>query len=1324
MIYILYIFLLAAFSISTYGQTANADILSSRLHVISVNEGLPQQAVTSIVQDKNGFVWMGTYDGLCKYDGTNYKNYYHINNDTTSLSNNRILAILEDSKGNLIVGTEGTSCVNFYNKDTDNFHVPTDIKWKNCRSLIEDNNHKIWVGTSDGLYLLHIDSLHKVVHEKTKIESLWHTTIKRILLSPDRSCIWILTNNKIYHLDTDQNIKGCYENQLIKQARDIYCDSSSQLFILHDEGIYLIDEGTVVKTNVSTPLTAIKELKRGIYIAGTENSGIRILESHQKGSFKIRKTTDLNNSTFFQSNLIRNFFIDRSNCLWIGSGHNGVAIVDLSPLPFHKLLMPKEEIRPLVRVITKDSSDNLWIGIKLGGLYMLKDGVYTKFPIDSKQNFNAIMEDSKKNIWILTNKNVYIYKGKKLYNLNEISGIPTDIYNKILAASVIIEDDQGTIWIGGTGKLARIRGLFTSSVSVHYFNAPYTQDIFCLGKDKLGRIWLGSRSKGIFVITLNIFSDIIKYQSINTTNSSIKSNHIWDICFSKNGNYVWVATDSGINSFDCSSLEANVISVAPHEKLINHKILSVIEVSDHSIWLNTSQGLLHYNPETGHYREYYYSDGLCSNCLTEAGYLAADGTLYIGSINGINYFNPLDIKDIRNDAQIQTIRFMIYNKSVKPNQKINSSVPLKCNIIDADQIDISYLNNNFSFEFIAPNYTSPNKIYYAYKLEGVDEDWVYTSSDNRIASYNNLDAGKYKFHVKATEINGIWNTDERCIELTVGEAPWNTWWAYLLYLIFVVMIILLVLKYYFTQYKLKRDLQIEHIQREHEQVLSETKLQFHANISHEIRTSLSLIITPLNDIINDIGGTVNTTKLGIMRRNIEHLNNLVSQFLDLQKIDEGVVPLCVKETNISLLLEDICERFRPVAENQQIEFHLVCESSDMIGYLDEDKVVKIIGNLVSNAIKFNSKGGRVTVFAAQVNDKIEFAVEDTGWGISPDDITRIFERYYQNNRQKNQGMGIGLSLVNQLVRLHKGSISVKSDPDGGQTLFTVRIPVSKEYYDDKELIKKENISPITREQINDNKQESKATIIIVEDNLDMSTYLTVCLAERFNVICKNNVDDAIDEIIQFIPDLILLDIVLEGNKTGYDLCNAVKSNMMTNHIPILMLSAKDTPQDIALGYDCGAEDYILKPFSMEILIQKINNIIKYRKNSLMEYDSGNEIENTDYNKGGNQFYEKLIGLIHDNISNSEFGITNICEELNISRTQLYRKVKAVTDIPISTLIRNLRMEKAYELFKNNDYTVSEVMYQVGINSNSYFTKTFKEYFNILPSEFIKQTYKK
>lgn len=1324
MIYILYIFLFTIFSVNMYGQAANMEAFSSRLHVISVNEGLPQQAVTSIVQDKSGFVWIGTYDGLCKYDGTNYKNYYHINNDVTSLSNNRILSILEDSKGNLFIGTEGISCVNLYNKDADNFYAVADIKWKNCRSLIEDGEHKIWVGTSDGLYLLHIDSLHTVTYEKTKIKKLGHSSIKRILLSPDKSDIWILTNNEIYHLDADQNIKECYENRMIQQVRDIYCDSSSQLFILHDEGIYMIDEGELVKTNVNAPLTTIKELKSGIYIAGTENSGVRILESQKKGVFTIGKAEAFNNNTFFHSNLIRNFFIDRSNCLWIGSGHNGLAIIDLDPLPFHKLVMPKEEIHPLVRVITKDSSDNLWIGIKLGGLYMLKDGIYTKFPIDVKQNFNDIMEDSQKNVWILTNKNVYIYKGKKLYNLKDISGIPSDIYDNILAASVIIEDEQGTIWIGGTGKLARIKGLFTSSVSVYYFNASYTQDIFCWGKDKLGRIWLGSRSKGIFIITLNIFSDIIKFQSINTANSPIKSNHIWDICFSKNSNTVWIATDSGLNSFDCLSLEADVVPITPHEKLINRKILSVIEDSDHSIWLNTSQGLLHYNSETGYYREYYYSDGLCSNCLTEAGYLAADGTLYIGSIDGINYFTPLDIKDIRNDAQIQIINFMIYNKPVKPNQEVNSSVPLKSNIIDADRIDISYLNNNFSFEFIAPNYISPDKIYYAYKLEGIDEDWVYTSSDNRIANYNNIESGRYKFYVKATKINGIWDTEERCIELTVGKAPWNTWWAYLLYLIFVIMIILVILKYSFTQYKLEKDLQIEHIQREHEQILNETKLQFHANISHEIRTSLALIITPLNDIISDIGGMVNATKLGIMHKNIEHLNNLVSQFLDLHKIDEGAVSLNVKETNISLLLEDICTRFRPVAANQQIDFNLVCESSDIIGYLDEDKIVKIIGNLVSNAIKFSSKGGRVTVFVALVDDKIEFAVEDTGCGISPDDITRIFERYYQNKRQENQGVGIGLSLVNQLVKLHKGNISVKSNPDGGQTLFTVRIPISKEYYEDRELVKKESILPVVRGQITDSKQESKATIVIVEDNLDMSAYLTVCLSEKFNIICKNNVDDAINEIIQLIPDLILLDIVLEGDKTGYDLCEVVKSNMMTNHIPILMLSAKDTPQDIALGYDCGAEDYILKPFSMEILTQKINNIIKYRKNNLIEYDSNNEIEITSSNKGGNQFYEKLVDLIRNNVSNSDFGITNICDELNISRTQLYRKVKAVTDIPISTLIRNLRMEKAYELLKNNDCTVSEVMYQVGINSNSYFTKTFKEYFNMLPSEFIKQAYKK
>lgn len=1321
MIYILYIFLLIIFSTPLCGQTTDAP-LPMQLRTFSVNEGLPQQAVTSIAQDKNDFIWLGTYDGLCKYNSIGYKNYYHINKAKNSLSSNRILSILADSKGNLIVGTEGPHCVNLYDKNADNFRTLTEAPWKDCRSLTEDINQKIWVGTSTGLYFLHIDSTHQVTWEHTKINKLKQANIKQIVRSPDNS-IWVLTQKRLFQLDTNQNIQKVYDHPCIKGTRTISCNSSSQLFMLHHEGLYMIAGKEVIKTNIQIPFTILQEIKKDFYIAGTENDGIRILQAEQKGIFQISSTERINRLTFFQSNLIRTFFIDRSNCLWIGSGHNGAAILSLNPLPFVKLPMPEEEAHPFVRVISKDASDNLWIGIKLSGLYRLKNGIYTRFPVDSNQNFNAIMEDSSQNLWILTNKNVYIYKRSRLYNLKEIKGIPTDIYDHILAASAIIEDDQGTIWIGGTGKMVRIKGLFSSSVSVNYFNAPYTQDIFCLEKDDMGHIWLGSRSNGIFIITLNIFSDILEYKSINTANSMLKSNYIWDMCLSKNGKQIWVATDSGLNSFDTSSLKECSDTYSNHEKLSNHKILSVTEVADGSIWLNTSQGLLYYNPTNNHYREYYYNDGLYSNCMTEASFLDTDGVLYVGCINGINYFKPEKITNTQSNTQTQIIRFMVYNKTIKPNQEINSSVPLKCNITEADKIEISYLNNNFSFEFIAPNYAFPDKMHYAYKLDGVDEDWVNTSSENRIATYNNVKAGKYIFRVKASETAEVWNTPEKCIEVTVEETPWNTGWAYLLYLAVVTGIIGLILNHYFIKYKLKRDLQIEYIQRENEQILHEMKLQFHTNISHEIRTSLSLVTAPLNDIINDIEEVADSTKLSIVRRNIDYLNNLVSQFLDLHKIDESSISLCVTKTNISLLFQDVYERFKPIADKQGVEFRLICEPSNIIGYLDEDKVFKMLSNLISNAIKFCQSGNSVTVFVTLINDTIEFSVEDTGYGISKDDITHIFERYYQNDRQKSKGTGIGLSLVNQLVKLHKGTISVKSNPDRAQTLFTIKLPVGKECYDENEKMEKGD-SPIVINEQSENLQEDKPVLIIVEDNSDMSTYLGVSLAEKFNIICKNNVNEAIKEIVRLIPDLILLDIMLEGDKTGYDLCHIVKNNMITNHIPILMLSAKDTPEEIALGYECGAEDYILKPFSMKILQRKIDNIIKYRKKDLIKYTLNENTEHRKDKKPCDPFYESLITLIQTNISNSDFSIVNICEEFNVSRTQLYRKIKAVTDTPISVLIRNLRMEKAYELFKEGNYTVSEVMYQVGISSNSYFCKTFKEYFKILPSEFVKQTSKK
>jgi len=1288
--------------------------LSSRLRIISVNDGLPQQAVTSIMQDKNDFMWLSTYDGLCRYDGYTYHNYHHISRDTTSLSNNRILSTFEDSRGNIWVGTEGSPCLNLYNSNEDNFFHDQQQPWIDCRTLAEDANGIIWMGTSDGLFLLDVRNPQAIVQQQSCISDLTHTIIKRIVLAPDHT-MWILTANKIYGVDTQQNIKFYYDNSFIANVQNIYCDSASNLFITHTEGLYMkkANSQLIQKTNISIPLTSIFQINEKKYIGGTERNGLLFMDKKEDGIYDIALPNQLNSNSFFSSNLIRNFYIDRSGSLWIGSGHNGAAIIDLHPQPFHTLKMPNEEIHPLIRSILKDSQQRLWIGIKLGGLYMLQNGEYTNFSVERNQNFNAIFEDTQKNIWICTNKNVYIYRNNKICNLKEIPGIPTDIYYKIRSASTIIEDSQGAIWIGGTGSLLRLKNLFTPQIDFHYYDTPYSLDLFCMNQDKYGRLWFGSRSKGVFVITLNIFSDIIHYQSLNINNTSIKSNQIWDICPSNNGERIWLATDSGVNCIDISRESTNIMEIDGNPKLTNSKIMNITEDKRGELWLNSSQGLLRYNPNNGKYREYYYNDGLCSNAMTEAVFLDQDGTLYIGTINGITYFDPQKIFDVTRSVTPQIVDFKIYNHSVIPNQKINSSMPLEKSILKAQHITIEHLNNNFTFEFIAPDYKNPQKIRYAYKMDKIDSDWNYVSSTNRTANYNHLRPGNYVFHVKAANMDGIWGKNERSIAITVKAAPWKTWWAYMLYTLGTAAIILLIFKHLMIQYKLKRDLQIEHIQREHERILNDTKLKFHTNISHEIRTALTLIATPLNDILCKPDSKTYQAKLNIVQRNVDHLNQLVSQFLDLRKIDKDVMPLCVKETNISRLVNDIFNRFKEVANYRSINLSLICETSDAIGLLDEDKIIKILSNLISNALKFTPQEGFVTVFINQYEDWMELVVEDTGCGIASDDIKNIFERYYQNKQWQHEGMGIGLSLVHRLVELHKGSISVQSIPTGGRTTFTVKIPIGYEYYDKECITEPNEISTKEHFVI----QESKPTVMIVEDNQDMCEYLRLNLTEKFNIITDDNVDSALSKIESYVPDLILLDIMLK-EKNGLELCTSVKENIITNHIPILILSAKDSPEDIALGYSKGAEDYILKPFSMDLLFMKIDNIIRYRHHT-NNSETPQNIEKMSQIES-NPFFDNLVSIIHENISDSEFGLNTICDELNLSRTQLYRKVKAITDISISTLIRDHRMQMAREMLQKGQYNISEVMYQVGISSNSYFTKTFREYFGMVPSEFIKR----
>ena len=1285
-----------------------------RLMVVSVNDGLPQQAVTTIAQDANGVIWLGTFDGLCRYDGYSLKNYHSIPGRKGTLPSNRITATLVESDGHLWIGTEGNPCLCVYDPDTDSFITPPGQQWEHCTALAQGADKEIWIATGSGLFTFvppPDGGKSQLSPHKVSIPATGVGTIKEIARSGGG--VWALSSGTLLRFNHKGEMTAVYDEPFIRTATSICCDSLSNLFLFTPEALYTIgnDDDKLRRADILPIPSTMVQLGGNLYIAAVEQQGVAVMERIGEGKF-ILKQNIRGSKSFFSGNMVRSLLIDRSGCLWMGSRRNGAGIIDLRAKPFHILPMPDDGIYHLIRCITRDSKGTLWFGTQRAGVYKIENGRYESFGIDPRQNFNAIFEDRDKNIWICSHLDIYLYRNGRMQSLRQVPGIPAAILAKV-QASAIAQDAAGAIWIGGTGKLLRIKNINSAHPELELFDDPYTYDIYCMRYDApANRLWIGSRSRGLFLANLDDASDnISSYSELSYNNRRLISNQIWNINPGNDG-VMWLSTDSGVRGLRIAEGDTTIIGFPKRPRLSESKIMCVQEDSSGCLWLNSSQGLLRYNPKTDFYREYLFSDGLCSNTTTEAGYTDTDGNIYIGTINGINRFDPRQINDGDYVSAPLITALRVNNQPVAPDSLHRRGSPLHHSILFADRVNITHRNNNFTFEFLAPDYKAPSRIRYAYKLEGQDKQWNYATADNRTASYNRLPAGYYTFMVRASNSDGVWSDTTRQISVTVHPAPWNTWWAWMLYLIALLAVIYTIIRYYTIQYRLKKDMQIEHIQREHERILNETKLRFHTNISHEIRTSLSLISAPLDDIIGNGSEDDRQERLAIMKRNVGNLEQLVSQFLDLERIEKDAMSLCVERTDIIRLAAAICARFREVARSKGIELEMIGEHASAEGLFDPDKIIKIVSNLLSNALKFTPAGGRVTLFAGQENDRVELAVEDTGCGIAPHDLEHIFDRFYQSDSSRNGGTGIGLALVKNLVELHRGKITAVSRPGEG-SIFTVSLPFTDEYYTDVERLP---VAPGTPVYESVEPVASRPTVMIVEDNPDMASYLRMNIQQNYNVIMDESVESAMVKVLQHMPDLVLLDVMLQGSD-GLELCEKLKTNILTNHIPVLILSAKDTPGDIALGYAKGAEDYMLKPFSTEVLMMKINNIIRYRRRAAS--DDTRDGKEDDQSRA-NPFIERLETIIRDNISEPDFNINTICEKMGISRTQLYRKLQAITDRSISDMVRDHRMRIAHELLRSGKYNVSEVMYLVGINSNSYFTRTFKEYFGTLPSEMIKK----
>jgi signal transduction histidine kinase/DNA-binding response OmpR family regulator len=854
-------------------------------------------------------------------------------------------------------------------------------------------------------------------------------------------------------------------------------------------------------------------------------------------------------------------------------------------------------------------------------------------------------------------------------------------------------------------------------------------------------------------------------------------------------NTLWIGTRNGLNRFDVE--HETFTRYTEQNGLPNNTIAGILSDRRGNLWISTFHGLAKlvlspanggvnsaegFDPRIETFRNYHPSDGLQSYEFNQrACYEGKDGTLYFGGINGLNFFHPDSIRDNPHVPPVMLTDFQIFNNSVKPR----SDAPLKQSISITEQITLSYKHSVFSFEFAALDYTAPERNQYAYKLEGFNDKWIDLGT-RRFVTFTNLDPGEYVLRVKGSNNDGVWNEDGASLKIIISPPPWKTWWAYTLYVLFGLGLVYVFRRFEMSKIKLAHDLKLQRLEAQKLHEVDQIKSRFFANISHEFRTPLTLILGPLERLLaGDWQGNPHE-QYGLMHRSAKRLLHLINQLLDLSKLEEGSMPLRAKPENLIHLLKFIVASFASLAERKQILLRLDAsalpksdgsEVEPLVVYLDRDKFEKCMNNLLANAIKFTPAGGEVSVAVAVAGGSdqngdgrgekgegrrvmgekrlspiafrpshftfVQIAIKDTGIGIPADQLDKIFDRFYQvadertsTHTHKREGTGIGLALTKELIELHRGKIHVESELGKGST-FIVRLPLGKEHLKPEEIVEASDQSSVASDQLPVSGVEHPASsiqdqascdeqqvILIVEDNLDMRVHIRDLLHQSYRIIDAGDGTEGLEKAAAAIPDLIISDVMMP-EMDGFEFCRRIKTDERTSHIPVILLTARASERSKLEGLETGADDYLTKPFNANELRIRANNLIEQRRQLRERFSREVTLQPKDIaiTTADELFLQRVMAIIDKHLSDPDFSVEAFAQEFRMSRVQLHRKIKALTDQSPREFIRTLRLRAAAKLLEQGKFTVTEIAYEVGFNNLSYFAKCFREEFGVLPSEY-------
>ncbi|SDG59087.1 Signal transduction histidine kinase [Dyadobacter soli] len=1316
---------------------------------ISVNNGLSQNSVTSVFQDRQGFIWIGTYDGLNRFDGFNIQVKRHRSDGPKSLSDNRILCLQEDAQGHLLVGTDGGG-IDLYDPAQDSFRRVS-VQQGNLGSnivqgLATDPNGQVWAATNKGLVILKTNG--KVV-ERHYPAALRGVNIK-CLLRDGNGNIWIGSARGLW-MYPGNGTEPWNEKALTLmpgtahwQVTAIRHDKNHRIWVGTSEGLYRIDPSG--KGNVPSRITpAPAGQMAGISALATDYQGNIWVSTRGQGIYRLKADTRglITEQEQFHTrrpfcniseNVVNTLFIDRSNTLWLGTDQKGTDYCDLSAgrfSTFYPLLSDKPgatgyEGKYISSVL--ETPTDLWIGAATEGLYQYdkcrNELISYKADIQA-ESICAVFQSKDRTIWIGASNG--------LYRLGDARGAkrPVSLVKGKFVARSICEDRFGNLWIAtwdgvvrfepGSGRMTQITtatGLSANSNYVVYAD-PYAPVV-----------WAGTIGGGLNRIAYDAggISEIRIYQQNEKDRRGLSSNHVWSIHRDGRSN-LWIGTDAGLNRLTLSAASTVTgYEVISEPQLKDRKIVSILEARDGVLWLAGSQGLFQYNPQNRQTHQYTYRDGLQSTTMTEAAFQTADGMMYFGTINGLNYLRP-GAKPARSFPTLTAFTdFRISNRPVGIGQAINGAVLLPEDINSTREITLSHRQKDFTIAFASLHYATPENNRFRYKLEGYDQHWTTTDFTQRTASYSNLDPGHYRFLVSSASGDDFKGNPVKSIRIVVKPAPWATWWAKTLYALLVAVAGLMLFNYFRTRQKLKTELFKEKLEKQKQQELNEIKLRFFTNITHEIRTPLGLILNPLQDLLAAAAQHDNFTnlRLKIIHRNAFKLYSLINQILDLRKISSNAEKLHVSEGDLVQSLLGVRESFNWMAGQKNIRFEFK-SPAHLAGWFDRDKIEKIAFNLVSNAFKYTPSGGTVTLSVSREEcDGPAYAcvaVRDNGPGIGADEQGKIFEMYYQSEGHHSQGTGIGLSLSKSLVEMHGGWIDLDSSPGKGSE-FRVTFPIDRAHFAAESIAAAEQSdvpAPATGTAQRRKKNSidfSRKSVLLIEDNDDQREYLRDCLAPHFHVLDSAGGQEGIEIARKYQPDIVITDLMMPVID-GMGVCRELKSHAKTSHIPVIVHSIRNSAQTIREALQAGADDFIAKPFDYSVLVLKIHNILR-SSNQLMLNVKNEEISGPTsivVPSLDQELLKKIVAIVEKNMAESDFTVEKLCDEIGMSRMNLHRRLHGLIGKSASEFIREIRIKRAAQLLASGSMRISEVMDEVGISSNSHFNKYFREVYNISPKEF-------